>query len=126
MSWFNSDFVGVIKETNHLNRTNRVYDSLGVKTPYSTNDKFFLLSQEEVGFNSEDDIICGTCFDYYVDAENIDRIKYDINNSATARWWWLRTPYPSYANYERGVYSTGSLSYTSGYNGNAVVSACTI
>ena len=126
MSWFNSDFVGVIKETNHLNRTNRVYDSLGVKTPYSTNDKFFLLSQEEVGFNSEDDIICGTCFDYYVDAENIDRIKYDINNSATARWWWLRTPYPSYAYYERTVHINGSLHYTVGYLGYAVVSACTI
>ena len=126
MSWFNSDFVGVIKETNHLNRTNRVYDSLGVKTPYSTNDKFFLLSQEEVGFNSEDDIICGTCFDYYVDAENIDRIKYDINNSATARWWWLRTPYPSSANIERIVGSGGSLSGSGGYYGGAVVSACTI
>ena len=126
MSWFNSDFVGVIKETNHLNRTNRVYDSLGVKTPYSTNDKFFLLSQEEVGFNSEDDIICGTCFDYYVDAENIDRIKYDINNSATARWWWLRTPYPSNAYYERYVNYIGSLGSGYGCSGNAVVSACTI
>ena len=126
MSWFNSDFVGVIKETNHLNRTNRVYDSLGVKTPYSTNDKFFLLSQEEVGFNSEDDIICGTCFDYYVDAENIDRIKYDINNSATARWWWLRTPYPSGAYSERTVSSYGSLSGSYGFLGYAVVSACTI
>lgn len=126
MSWFNSDFVGVIKETNHLNRTNRVYDSLGVKTPYSTNDKFFLLSQEEVGFNSEDDIICGTCFDYYVDAENIDRIKYDINNGETARWWWLRTPYPSDAHTERCVNVTGSLNGSGGYYGNAVVSACTI
>ena len=126
MSWFNSDFVGVIKETNHLNRTNRVYDSLGVKTPYSTNDKFFLLSQEEVGFNSEDDIICGTCFDYYVDAENIDRIKYDINNSATAKWWWLRTPNPSNAINEHYVYSYGSLSGSGGCYGSAVVSACTI
>lgn len=126
MSWFNSDFVGVIKETNHLNRTNRVYDSLGVKTPYSTNDKFFLLSQEEVGFNSEGDIICGTCFDYYVDAENIDRIKYDINNGETARWWWLRTPHPSHALSERGVSVTGSLSYSFGDSGDAVVSACTI
>ena len=126
MSWFNSDFVGVIKETNHLNRTNRVYDSLGVKTPYSTNDKFFLLSQEEVGFNSEDDIICGTCFDYYVDAENIDRIKYDINNSATAMWWWLRTPHPSSATSERSVNYNGSLYGIHGYGGSAVVSACTI
>lgn len=123
MSWFNSDFIGVIKETNHLNRTNRVYDSLGVKTPYSTDDKFFLLSQEEVGFNSEDNIICGTCFDYYIGAENIDRIKYDINNGTTARWWWLRTPHPSYAYYERYVYRHGSLSYYGGYNGNAVASA---
>lgn len=126
MSWFNSDFIGVIKETNHLNRTNRVYDSLGVKTPYSTDDKFFLLSQEEVGFNSEDNIICGTCFDYYIGAENIDRIKYDINNGTTARWWWLRTPYPSYANYERGVNSYGSLGYNYGSGGGAVASACTI
>lgn len=126
MSWFNSDFIGVIKETNHLNRTNRVYDSLGVKTPYSTDDKFFLLSQEEVGFNSEDNIICGTCFDYYIGAENIDRIKYDINNGTTARWWWLRTPNPSDANIERGVYGSGSLSNGYGYGGSAVVSACTI
>ena len=126
MSWFNSDFIGVIKETNHLNRTNRVYDSLGVKTPYSTDDKFFLLSQEEVGFNSEDNIICGTCFDYYIGAENIDRIKYDINNGTTARWWWLRTPTPSYAHYERHVYDNGSLVISYGYSGNAVASACTI
>lgn len=126
MSWFNSDFIGVIKETNHLNRTNRIYDSLGVKTPYSTDDKFFLLSQEEVGFNSEDNIICGTCFDYYNGAENIDRIKYDINNGTTARWWWLRTPYPSNAGTERNVNGTGSLYNNYGYNGNAVASACTI
>ena len=126
MSWFNSDFIGVIKETNHLNRTNRVYDSLGVKIPYSTDDKFFLLSQEEVGFNSEDNIICGTCFDYYIGAENIDRIKYDINNGTTARWWWLRTPHPSYAYGERGVGSTGSLGSSDGYSGGAVASACTI
>lgn len=126
MSWFNSDFIGVIKETNHLNRTNRVYDSLGVKTPYSTDDKFFLLSQEEVGFNSEDNIICGTCFDYYIGAENIDRIKYDINNGTTARWWWLRTPDPSDAGNERLVYSSGSLSRSGGTYGGAVASACTI
>lgn len=126
MSWFNSDFIGVIKETNHLNRTNRVYDSLGVKTPYSTDDKFFLLSQEEVGFNSEDNIICGTCFDYYNGAENIDRIKYDISNGTTARWWWLRTPTPSFAHYERVVYNGGSLLSNSGYGGLAVASACTI
>lgn len=45
-------------------------------------------------------------WDLYVGATNADRIK---TLSGTARYYWLRSPYPSYAGHERYVYPDGSL-----------------
>lgn len=42
----------------------------------------------------------------YVGATNADRIKYQ---SATVRYWFLRSPHPSYASLVRDVHSDGSL-----------------
>ena len=33
-------------------------------------------------------------------------------------WWWLITPYASYANYARNVDTDGSLDYNNAYNGS--------
>ena len=43
----------------------------------------------------------------YDGASNADRIKY---LSSTARYWFLRSPHPSYANHVRNVGTDGSLS----------------
>lgn len=126
VTYLDPEFVAVIREGTHLNRTNEIFDLNGKKQTYSTTDKFYLASQEEIGFSSESGIVCGSVFDYYNGALQADKIKYDINSQATARYWWLRTPNPSNAYHERYVISSGALSngYTN-YGGGAVA-ACEI
>ena len=51
-------------------------------------------------------------------ATNADRIR---RNSGTARYWWLRSPYPSYANRERLVVTDGSLYHSYAYYGHWAV-----
>ena len=123
---FDSDFKAVLAETTHLNRSNEVYDSHGTKQAYSTTEKIFLLSNEEVGLSSESGITCGTVYPYYANAQNADRIKYDISSQSTARYWWLRLPGPSGAGGERFVFTSGALDGYSAGNGFGAVAACVI
>ena len=126
VTYLDPEFVAVIREGTHPNRTNTVFDLNGTTQAYSTTDKFFLASQEEIGFYSESGIVCGSVFDYYNGASQDDKIKYDINSQATARTWWLRTPYPSNASHERHVNSSGALSSYGAYSGNGACAACEI
>ena len=126
MSYLDPSFVETVRTGTHLNRTNQVFDLLGAKVAYSTEERFFLLSNEEIGFYSESGIVCGSLFSFYDGANNDDRIKYDIVNENTARNWWLRTPYPSNANYERSVTSSGALSSPIASGGNGAAAACEI
>ena len=90
--------------------------------------KVFLPSTTEVGLSNENNIAEGAAWGYYT--SNTARIGYVtqqcFNNTpssskpsskTTAWYWWLRTPYYSYAYYARFVYSGGSLDYSSAYNG---------
>lgn len=126
VAYLDPEFAAVIREGTHLNRTNEVFDLNGKKQAYSTTEKFFLPSQEEIGFSSESGIVCGSVFDYYNGTSQADKIKYDITSQATARTWWLRTPYPSIASYERLVYSSGALTINIALNGLGAVAACEI
>ena len=126
VTYLDPEFVAVIRESAHPNRTNEIFDLNGKKQAYSTTDKFYLASQEEIGFSSESGIVCGSVFDYYNGASQADKIKYDITSQATARYWWLRTPHPSVAYSERFVASSGALGYDSAYYGNGAVAACEI
>ena len=126
VTYLDPEFVAVIRGSTHPNRTNEIFDLNGKKQAYSTTDKFYLASQEEIGFSSESDIVCGSVFDYYNGASQADKIKYDINSQATARTWWLRTPYPSNASHERHVNSSGALSSYGAYSGNGACAACEI
>lgn len=121
-----SDFKAVLLDVTSANRSNEVFDSHGTKQAYSTVDKIFLLSSEEVNFSSESGITCGKVFDYYASATDADRIKYDINNPSTARYWWLRVPIPHNAGSERNVAPSGALSYYSAGNGAGAAAACII
>ena len=118
--------MAVIREGTHPNRTNEIFDLNGKKQAYSTTDKFYLASQEEIGFSSESGIVCGSVFDYYNGASQADKIKYDINSQATARYWWLRTPNPSHAVGERIVTSSGALYSDTAGHGVGAVAACEI
>ena len=126
MSYLDPSFVAVVRTGTHLNRTNEVFDLLGTKVAYSTEERFFLLSNEEIGFYSESGIVCGSLFSFYDGANNDDRIKYDIANEDTARYWWLRTPNPSHAYYERSVTSSGALSGYPAFSGYGAAAACEI
>lgn len=123
---FDADFKNVLVETTHGNRSNIVYDSHGTNVAYSTTEKIFLLCNEEVNLAQEQGIVCGTVYDYYRNATNADRIKYDITSTGTARSWWLRSPYPSDAYDERCVHTSGALNYVNASYGYGAVPACVI
>ena len=51
-------------------------------------------------------------WDMFIGASNDDRIRY---HNGTARYYWLRSPLPSYAGDERIVYPSGALSFNVAY-----------
>ena len=90
--------------------------------------KVFLPSTTEVGLSNENSIAEGSAWGYYT--SNSARIGYVTqqcfsntpssskpSSKATAWYWWLRTPYYSYALRARRVYSDGSLDYFDAYYG---------
>lgn len=81
-----------------------------------TYDKIFLQSVTNVFGNNENGVAEGVQLEYWKGKGNADRIKY---LTGTARYWWLRSPYSSYANGVRYVSASGVLhdnfaSYVSG------------
>lgn len=60
----------------------------------------------EVGVNANGDLIKETAWDMFLDATNEDRIRYQ---GGVARYYWLRSPYPSGGSSERYVYPSGAL-----------------
>lgn len=126
LTYLDPQFVAVVGITNHLNRTNTVFDLNGTTKAYSTDDKFFLLSNEEVNFSTESSITTGTVYEYFKDATNELRIKYDISSTGTARLWWLRTPVPSNALGVRYVGTSGALNYRDAGDGTGAAAACVI
>lgn len=94
-------------------------------------DKVFLLSKQEVGLGSENNIAEGSLLALF-SSDNSSRLckptanavsnstYTDINLSASQNWrWWLRSPVSSYPNIVCNVYSDGS-SYNNpfAYHGN--------
>lgn len=126
VTYLDPEFVAIVRSGSHLNRTNQIFDLNGTNQAYSTTDKFYLLSNEEVGFTSESGIVCGTVLDFYKEAAQEDKIKYDITSQATARTWWLRLPTPSFASLERFVFSSGALSNYFASAGSGAAAACEI
>lgn len=132
MHGFGDDFLGAVLTAKVPCRTNSVFevDSLdgtefGTNEKYSLNEKFFLLSRPEI-YGTWDSATYkdGQLLDYYdglTTAEIIHRDK-----GGTARYTWLRSPSPGYANIVRGVTTDGSLSYNVAVNATGVAPACII
>lgn len=128
----NTDFVNVLATPSITNIANNTFeyqslngDTFTLNTEYTINtDKLFLLSHSEVNLSASPTL--GTVLDYYIDADNTKRIKYDRTNNSTARYWWFRTPSPTGASGVRGCYSSGALNYNGAYNGSGCVPACII
>ena len=127
LNGINPEFAAVLGEVDVVTRKNNVfeYDDERGNYVYTTRDKVFLLSNDEVGYNVEG-IAQGSVVDFYDGAANADRIKYDYASPASARAWWLRSPSPGYANYARIVNTSGAQNNNSAYNGNGAAAACVI
>lgn len=128
----NTDFVNVLATPSITNIANNTFeyqslngDTFTLNTEYTINtDKLFLLSHSEVNLSASPTL--GTVLDYYIDADNTKRIKYDRTNNSTARYWWFRTPYPTNANYVRHCRASGALDSYNATNGIGCVPACII
>lgn len=92
-------------------------------------DKIFLLSMTEVGLGSENGVAEGTKLAMFSDnasrqckptAQAVSNSEYTNSSlSASQFWyWWLRSPYSSYAYIVRYVDSGGSLSYDDAFGGD--------
>jgi hypothetical protein len=128
----NQDLVSVMVTPEIKSKTNQYFEtdsldgtSFTLNTDYTINeDKMFLLSPMEVNFNTVDTSV-GVTLDYYTLADDDKRIKYRKSNN-TAYYWWLRTPYPTYANNVRYVSSSGALYISRAVSSNGVAPACVI
>lgn len=127
LNGINAEFAAVLGEVDVVTRKNNVFenDNQRGNIVYTTRDKIFLLSNDEVGFNMEG-IAQGSVVDFYNGAANADRIKYDYSSTATARIWWLRSPYPGSAYHARSVYTSGAQNLGYACFGIGAAAACVI
>ena len=127
-----SDFLAVVQAASIPCRTNGIHETNSLDgTAYTTNqvytlsDKFFLLSRPEIwGTWDSTSYKDGELLDYYDGLTDTERKKYDENGSV--RSVWLRSPYPSLANYVRIVDTDGSVNSSNASTSYGVAAACII
>ena len=89
-----------------------------------THDRVWLQSMTEIFGGDYKGIAEGRQLAYWGGAADADRIKYE---GTIARYWWLRSPYPTVAGHVRGVATSGVLgSDSAGYAGGVVPACCII
>lgn len=127
LNGINPEFAAVLGEVDVATQKNNAFENDNQRGDivYTTRDKVFLLSNNEVGYNVEG-IAQGSVVDFYDGAANADRIKYDYASTATARGWWLRSPVPGIAGNARVVDTTGARSNSYAYFGYGAAAACVI
>ena len=127
LAGFDDDFINAVGLVDVTTARNTVSEADGTTGgSYTTRDKFFLASMTEVGLGNNDSVAEGSVMEYYNGATDTDRIKYDIAAPTTARYWWLRSPYPWLGSRVRYVTPSGALgNYLANY-GYAVAAACVI
>ncbi len=121
-------FIDVVRPVRIPVRHNEIYEQDGSQgnTTYAVQDRFFIPSLEEMGYESEG-VPCGQVFQMYKDTSPLQRAKNNIADSAsTDRKWWLRVPKATNACSCRLVAEDGSLFVHTGYYGFGVAIACVI
>ena len=87
--------------------------------------KLFLLSEEEAGFKQTE-----ATFAWFKgkhpEAAPLNKKRMLEDREGDPAFWWLRSPYPSYANLVRHVNSDGSLDYHYACGGDSAAAACVI
>lgn len=125
LSNFEADFRNAILDAVIRVAKNTVTDGGGYE---DITRKVFLLSNTEVGLSNENSVAEGTLWSYfssaarrqcYPTAEAVSNSEYTRSSlNASSYWyWWLRTPYASYAYGARVVYADGRLLYSGAYFG---------
>ena len=123
------EFVSVLGRVNKITALNTVTDGGSKETKP---EKVFLLSRSEVYAGDEVTGGEGAPYSYYKSYSDLNapgtgadenRIKY---RNGAAKYWWLRSPYASYAYVVRGVYPSGTLSNHYAANTSGVAPACVI
>lgn len=126
LSGIDTEFADALNETKIITAQNTIHgnDDIGAST--ETRDKVFLISMTEAGLGNNDQIAEGSALPFYEGATQTDRIKYDQAAPTTARYWWLRSPYPwSAANVRYGT-PDGAMSTTLAVYGYGAAAACVI
>ena len=126
-----SEFISCLDDVEWKCSTNNVYEcpqSLGGYTAgtgraYTITKKFGLASEKEIFGSYSGNQDGSIVFDLYNGAGADDRKKY---RGTSAQYWWLRSPYWSYAYSERHVSSSGSAYSLNAYTSYGVVPACQI
>lgn len=129
LSGLDPDFLAVVADVKKRTAPNTITDGGGYE---DTVEKFFLLSRSEVYAGLENSVNEGNPYPYYSDfsdlsaagsGEDGNRIKY---MDGGAKYWWLRSPNASTADYVRSVYPSGALHNNNAHNAIACAPACTI
>lgn len=109
----NQDFVSVLATPEIKCITNNIFEyqsldgtQFSLQTQYTIRDKVFLPTHTEINLSSNPNV--GSVLSYWVGATNADRIKIRRSNG-NAYYWWLRTPYPTYAGNFRSCNASGAL-----------------
>ena len=115
------DFVSVLGKVIKTTSQNTVTDGGG---GIQSEELIFLPSRSEIYGSAEiTGVNEGAIYDYYKNATDADRIKYQ---GTAARYWFLRTPGASSAGYVRLVSTSGALSDSSASSANGLAPACCI
>jgi hypothetical protein len=116
-----ADFVSVLGKVVKTTSQNTVTDGGG---GVQSEELIFLPSRSEIYGSAEiSGVNEGEIYDFYKNATDADRIKYQ---STAARFWVLRTPFASYASYVRIVTSSGVLGNYNANYADGLVPACCI
>lgn len=115
------DFVSVLGKVIKTTSQNTVTDGGG---GIQSEELVFLPSRSEIYGSAEiTGVNEGAIYDYYKNATDADRIKYQ---GTAARYWFLRTPHASNAYGVRIVTSSGVLNYDIASSAYGLVPACCI
>lgn len=127
LAGFDADFLDALVTVDNVCARNTIYEEGGtLGGSYITTDKMFRPSMTELGLGVNNAIAEGAVLDYYEGTTALERIKFDIASPATARYWWLRSPHPSYASIVRYILPDGALSLSNAHGGFGVAPDCVI
>ena len=110
-----ADFLAVVSDTTYDVGLNNVTDGGGKEI---LTDRFVLLSRDEIYAGSEGGVTQGEPLPYFSEfsdhnspSTTADSNRIKTNASGTATYWWLRSPYTSFASNVRSVGTSGTLAY---------------